>query len=346
MRRYFAYGSNLSKSQMTERVGQWKDSYQAKIRGWKLSFNVHSKKWGGGAANIISTGIEEDEVYGAIYEITSDQLNIISSHEGIEPRSLTAISNGQEVEAMTYVFRQDKPSKEPTATYLEKIVKGLGEHGYGIEAILPLKLLLFPQNYRNDFNDFWNWKLQVEKIDGAHILDKENLMQTYSRLCPILNRWNAYRSGSNTAPLETLKNALENISAVYDQIRNYTLLQLDDIPESPLNRIWHELGRVKEANGNSNESGEYYVISVCKPLMLLWGQTLAFDSKVRTNGPKFIPKSKRRWTFENWKNAMRQFQKTLAQNSELIHIMEKLSVEEYHGTEILPYGRFFDIYYF
>lgn len=71
---YFAYGSNLDISQMRDRVGDWRDSQRAHLRGWKLTFNVSSSRWKGKAANIIETHNPKDIVYGAIYQITETQL--------------------------------------------------------------------------------------------------------------------------------------------------------------------------------------------------------------------------------------------------------------------------------
>ena len=61
---YFAYGSNLSIPQMLGRVGEWQTSRKATLKGWKLIFNVDSKRWGKGAANIVETEDPNDIVYG------------------------------------------------------------------------------------------------------------------------------------------------------------------------------------------------------------------------------------------------------------------------------------------
>lgn len=76
--------------------------------------------------------------------------------------------------------------------------------------------------------------------------------------------------------------------------------------------IWHELGRVKEKDGKRNEFGYYFIVATCKPLIFLWGQTLAFDSRVRKYFPKRydVPKGNR-WSFEDWKEVMEKIEDDL-----------------------------------
>jgi hypothetical protein len=115
------------------------------------------------------------------------------------------------------------------------------------------------------------------------LLDKDHIRETYARLSSILPKWQTYRNGENGSPLKTLGESLQNISGAYDAIRGYSLLEFENIPEEPLRKIWHELGRVKEYEGQMNEEGNYYAIAVCISLLLIWGQTPAFDSNVRKN---------------------------------------------------------------
>ncbi|MCD6513289.1 MAG: hypothetical protein J7L07_00020 [Candidatus Odinarchaeota archaeon] len=209
------------------------------------------------------------------------------------------------------------------------------------------KLLSFPVKYMHDFDEFWKRKLKIE-CGHDHILIDLFREETYNRLCRILSKWQAYRGGDNINPRETLRKSLERISDAYDQIRRYSLLGFNKIPVEPLELIWHELGRVKELNGNRNKYGCYYVIAVCKPLMLLWGQTLAFDTNVRKNMPlKYgVAKSMNRWKFEDWRKVMVSFQKDLLRNPEFIEFLKEESLKRYGTDSVVPYGRFLDIYYY
>jgi len=137
------------------------------------------------------------------------------------------------------------------------------------------------------------------------------------------------------------------MSEAYNKIRNYSLLEFDEVPIEPLQLIWHELGRVKERNGNRDPNGIYYVIAVTKPLMFLWGQTLAFDSNVRAHAPSSFNVSKYRmkWSFEDWSKIMLNFQDKLNKQPEEVAIIGQVSHEKFGKYSIVPYGQFLDLYY-
>jgi len=200
-------------------------------------------------------------------------------------------------------------------------------------------------DYAGDFEGFWRWKLRTEAKD-EHILDDSHRRETYHRLCLILPRWLTYRPYDSTVCLRILKDSLGNISEAYNQVRSYTLLEFAKIPDEPLELIWHELGRAKEDGGNKNPAGYYYIISICKPLMFLWGQTLAFDLLVRENVPsKYnVPKSNQ-WNFKNWKRVMKTIQRNMKQSSETVDFFKQTSKEKYGTDSIVPYGQFLDLYY-
>lgn len=201
-----------------------------------------------------------------------------------------------------------------------------------------------------DFDEFWKWKLKIEN-ENEHILDNNHLKETYEKLIGILGGWQYFRSGKgyHVKPSTTLRDSFEKIADAYNQIRKYTLLEFSDIPNKPLELIWHELGRVKEFDGNKRLDGYYNAIAICKPLMLLWGQTLAFDSQVRGNISPMFKASKygTRWKFETWRTVMKSFQeKELKQNFEIVDFFKKESRDRYGTNDIVPYGRFLDIYYY
>jgi len=213
------------------------------------------------------------------------------------------------------------------------------------------KLQSFPRDYMTDFDGFWKWKLKVE-TKNKHILQDVYRKETGDRLCGILRKWQAYRPYGLRE--EILRDSLGKISSAYGEIRQSSLLEFNRIPDEPLNSIWHELGHVKEEHGNKNDIGNYSVVSVCKPLMLLWGQTLAFDSRTRSGIPSeycvpvdyCAPKYAWRWTFAVWKSVMTGFQRGLSEDSEAVNYFRQLSGKRYGTHSIVPYGRFLDIYYF
>jgi hypothetical protein len=206
--------------------------------------------------------------------------------------------------------------------------------------------------YRSQYNSFWEWKIGVEKDGKSHILDDEHRANACSRLLDILPGWQTWR-GTECDYSSVFPVALSNISGDYDQIRQYSLLNFNQIPDKPLKAIWHELGRVKEKSGIGRIRGDYFIISICKPLMFLWGQTLAFDSKTRKTIradhsltlTTSIPRGSR-WEFSQWKAIVNDFQRELSSKLEITQFLEQKAIEVFNSNLIVPYGRYLDIYYF
>ena len=99
--------------------------------------------------------------------------------------------------------------------------------------------------YTSDFEQFWEYKLRTE-TENAHILDDEFRVDTYRMLCRILPKWKTYRGVRGIRWKECLKDSLKNMYGAYKIVKNYSLLEFDEVPIEPLNLIWHELGRIKE----------------------------------------------------------------------------------------------------
>lgn len=200
-----------------------------------------------------------------------------------------------------------------------------------------------------DFDEFWRWKLRVE-TQNEHILDDTHRRQTYLRLRRALPKWRTYRPYNSATCLRILEDSLGKISNAYNKIRSYSLLEFNEVPDKPLKLIWNELGRVKERGGNRNSRRYYYIVAVSKPLIFLWGQTLAFDSRVRAHIPRFNFHSyvikDTRWSFRTWKRVMESFQEDLAREPEVVGLFKEESLRRYGTDHTVPYGRFLDIYYF
>lgn len=96
-----------------------------------------------------------------------------------------------------------------------------------------------------------------------------------------------------------------------------------------------------------NAGGYYLAMATTKPLMFLWGQTLAFDSVVREHIPRFdiLGIIDNYWSFETWKKVMVRFQEMLKLQPDVVELFKKESSIEYGTDSIVPYGQFIDLYY-
>lgn len=201
------------------------------------------------------------------------------------------------------------------------------------------------ETYPYCFGEFWKWKVRTEN-KNKHILDVKHIKETYDKLSQTLRLWQWHRPYNFSELAKRLWNTLEKICDAYDQIRNYSLLEFDVIPNELLEFIWHELGCVKTGE-EKNPSGHYLVMGATKPLMFLWGQTLAFDSVVRARMPGFeiVGLSDNYWSFTKWKAIMVRFEKSLKQQPEIVEVFKEVSRKEYGTDSIIPYGQFLDLYY-
>lgn len=207
-------------------------------------------------------------------------------------------------------------------------------------------------SYVKQYNRFWAWKISIEQNGNNSILDTRYVNDTCHRLLEILPRWQTYR-GIKCDYGRELPRAIRSISNAYNEIRQYSLLEFNQIPDNSLRLIWESLGIVKEGNKTKRPNLDYFVIAICKPLMFLWGQTLAFDSINRVNIRKDrsivtteSPHRSSRWSYSQWKTIMQDFQLELLKGPNLIDYCQSHSRKNFGTDFAVPYGRYLDIYYY
>lgn len=202
--------------------------------------------------------------------------------------------------------------------------------------------VMYTTVYEKSYNDFWEWKLGVEVNSSCHILDDEHRDSACERLLNVLPSWQTYR-GVKCDYRNWLPFSLSTIANAYDSIREYDIRSFARIPLEPLEFIWHELGRVKTASGYRRERGDYHVISVCKPLMFIWGQTPPFDS-INRKAMK-LSSYGNSWDFHQWVSTLTGLSSQVIQNAALIGLCEREALRIYGSKQIVPYGRLLDVYY-
>jgi len=131
---YFAYASNLSHKQMLERCPGSKPKFKARLPNYKLIFTGWSRKWRGGVATIRRFGGEQ--VRGGVYEITERDLKKLDEHEGYPAvydhlNVLVMTEDGDAIEAVTYIKREQSEETQPSPEYLATIRRGYKDWGIG-----------------------------------------------------------------------------------------------------------------------------------------------------------------------------------------------------------------------
>jgi gamma-glutamylcyclotransferase len=129
---YFAYGSNLLKKQMQNRVGEMREPQVCRLADYRFAFN---KRKGNGPiyANIVKQ--PGSTVWGVIYRCSEQAMRKLDQYEGIghyhrQPVDVVDCS-GATIRAVAYVANDDCicPDGKPSDEYLHRIITGAKEHG-------------------------------------------------------------------------------------------------------------------------------------------------------------------------------------------------------------------------
>ncbi len=121
---YFAYGSNLSKKQMSERCPDSKPMFIATLPNYRMVFAGWSRKWRGGVASLKT--FRGAKVPGAIYEVTEECLRRLDKYEAGYNRVKVTVfdEDGEPVEAITYIKAGQIEETPPSKDYLAVIQQG------------------------------------------------------------------------------------------------------------------------------------------------------------------------------------------------------------------------------
>ena len=128
----FAYASNLSRKQMSQRCPDSQPKFKATLLNHKLVFAGWSRQWRGGTATI--RPFQDEKVIGAVYEVSERDLRSLDKHEGypaiynrVNKKMVT--EDGDYVEAITYIKREQSEETLPSQEYLAVIQQGYKEWG-------------------------------------------------------------------------------------------------------------------------------------------------------------------------------------------------------------------------
>jgi cation transport regulator ChaC len=128
---YFAYGSNLFREQVIERIGTigLKEPRIARLENYRLAFQ-HLSEGDPAYANILSPG---DGVLGVIYRFHAADLKKMDHYETGYDRHWVAVIDqyGEVLDAIAYVMTPTETRNfgNPSDAYLERIVTGARQYG-------------------------------------------------------------------------------------------------------------------------------------------------------------------------------------------------------------------------
>lgn len=133
---YFAFGSNLFRSQMLERCPKAVALCRAVLPDFELCFPLESRKWKGcGVAGIRRA--DGNKVKGVLYILTLECLRTLDDYENHPTRYKREMvfvfdEQGKEIQAWAY-FPVDVPHDAfiaPSMEYLQKILQGAYENKF------------------------------------------------------------------------------------------------------------------------------------------------------------------------------------------------------------------------
>jgi gamma-glutamylcyclotransferase len=138
---YFAYGSNMSRTQMAERCPGAALVGVARLPRHRLAFNRESRRWGGQVASIV--GDEAGEVWGALWEVTAEHMEALDRWEGVaggayRRQEVRVEQGGAAVEAMAYVVGTPGAEGPPAAAYLSVLLEAARELGLDADYVRAL----------------------------------------------------------------------------------------------------------------------------------------------------------------------------------------------------------------
>ena len=129
---YFAYGSNMNQGQMRTRCPDSKFIGIGILKNYRLDFTISDPDyWGGrGCADVVSD--PGAKVWGAVYEVSKNDIENLDRAEGEEYQRFLAsiLMDNKVVEADVYEVVNKAPFKSPSLAYIGVIKQAASEYGF------------------------------------------------------------------------------------------------------------------------------------------------------------------------------------------------------------------------
>lgn len=134
---YFAYGANMDEHHMHARVPGARTIGAARLDGYRLTFNLYSSEWEGGAANLEPEA--GAHVWGVAWDVPDDELRGLDAFQGhptfFRREEIVLDVAGARTTGWTYrVAHLEHDYVRPTDAYLNTIYSAIRVHGLPPEA--------------------------------------------------------------------------------------------------------------------------------------------------------------------------------------------------------------------
>ena len=128
---YFAYGSNMNWPQMQRRCPSAKFVCVARLPNYCFAIARHSRLRNCGTANIFP--VQNSEVWGAVYEVSDDDLAIMDGFEDGYSRTFVAVYTTDDSklphDTLVYIAPQQYDVPMPTVEYKRLMIDGARHWG-------------------------------------------------------------------------------------------------------------------------------------------------------------------------------------------------------------------------
>jgi len=150
---YFAYGSNLHPIRLSERIASASFLATAKLQGYRFTFHKAGMD-NSGKGHIQATGNHDDCVYGAVYTLTSQQLQQLHKFEGggyqCEVLDVNIESHSQRscLSCFTYIAKPGHidAGLQPFHWYKEIVLMGASYHRFPADYISKIAAAISTQD--------------------------------------------------------------------------------------------------------------------------------------------------------------------------------------------------------
>mmetsp|Transcript_23427 Transcript_23427/g.93007 ORF Transcript_23427/g.93007 Transcript_23427/m.93007 type:complete len:174 (-) Transcript_23427:252-773(-) len=125
---YFAFGSNLNKNRLSINCPSACLISSGSLDGYELDFTLPTRLWGGAAADIRVH--ESGTVHGAIWSISTDQLDKLDRQEGVSVGLYYRLEigvktpSGDLINCYTYKVLNPQSGLVPSTLYMRVIIQG------------------------------------------------------------------------------------------------------------------------------------------------------------------------------------------------------------------------------